>query len=306
MDWISEDINAAAVTQDLTTIDIVRDELSLKANDTSKDAFLKRAISQTSLGIANYCHRRFWPELVTETQQIEQDPYPYQTPAGVRPLQLLRFPLISVISVVQVYPIKTSNPLSEGKDYFVDKQHGWLQRLNPFTGVACAWESVPTIIQYIGGYGALPTENYTVTATAPAEQYTVTKASTFSFDNGVSYVSSGAALTKIASGTPAVGQYTVTSGGVYQFAAADVGNAVAISYAYSSIPDDLVDACLRMVTQRFYQKDRDPMLMSLEQPNLGSKRWWVSTGSSTGKVNNGAIPPEVQGLLEPYRQPAFA
>jgi hypothetical protein len=50
---------------------------------------------------------------------------------------------------------------------------------------------------------------------------------------------------------------------------------VTITYGQTKIPDDVVDAALRLVTMRFKQKGRDPMLMSQSQPNLGDKRWWV-------------------------------
>jgi len=54
-------------------------------------------------------------------------------------------------------------------------------------------------------------------------------------DWGVRYASTGLPFTRIPSGTPAVGQYTVTAGGVYTFASADnVAGAVGlISYTYS-------------------------------------------------------------------------
>ena len=56
-------------------------------------------------------------------------------------------------------------------------------------------------------------------------------ASAFQTDLGVVYAATGAPLTKVAA-SPALGQYTVTSGGSYGFAAGDAGAAVLLNYAY--------------------------------------------------------------------------
>ncbi|MBR8248693.1 hypothetical protein [Burkholderia cenocepacia] len=70
----------------------------------------------------------------------------------------------------------------------------------------------------------------TVPGTGP---YTVTVANSTGWvtDLGVKYTATGLPLTRVAS-APAVGQYAVAAG-VYTFAAADTGLAVAISYTYT-------------------------------------------------------------------------
>lgn len=60
---------------------------------------------------------------------------------------------------------------------------------------------------------------------------TVTNSATFAEDLGVIFSDTGVPLAKV-SATPAAGQYSV-SAGVYTFAAADTGKAVAISYTYN-------------------------------------------------------------------------
>ncbi len=53
-------------------------------------------------------------------------------------------------------------------------------------------------------------------------------------DQGVRYTATGVPLTRIPSGTPVAGQYTVTTAGVYTFATADQGtNNILISYMYT-------------------------------------------------------------------------
>lgn len=64
-------------------------------------------------------------------------------------------------------------------------------------------------------------------------QITVANAATFLTDYGVSFAATGLPLTKVASG-PATGQYSVSAGGVYTFAAADTTLGVVISYSYTS------------------------------------------------------------------------
>lgn len=301
--------SASAPDYFLTDLPTTKDELSLNTSDTTNDAFLTRAIAQTSTAIENYCSRVFHVEQLSELIYVEQDPYPYQLPGGVAPLQLSRYPLLSVSSVVQTIAggtPPTTQSLTVDVDYKIDAARGWLIRLNSFTGVAVPWEALPVTVSYVAGYGsqfALPTN-------VPATPFQITPADTvdsdgiFSLDLGVIYTASGTALTKV-TGTPAVGQYAVNvSTGVYTFAAADAGAAITISGAFTEIPDDLVDAALRLITQRYHTKGRDPTLMEQTQPGeVGTQRFWV--GASKGQY--GAFPPEIASMLDGiYRVPSLA
>jgi hypothetical protein len=62
--------------------------------------------------------------------------------------------------------------------------------------------------------------------------YTTTYHSTFVADQGVVYANSALPLKAVAS-APAVGQYSVSAGGVYTFSSADAGAAVLITYTYT-------------------------------------------------------------------------
>ncbi len=297
---IIKTVLAPAADYDLTDLATVKDELNIPSSDTSNDTWLARAISQVSAVVARYCNRVFLPELLLETQYIEQDAYPNQTPGGIAPLQLSHWPILSLVSVAQVTAINTTQALVQGTDFAVDYDKGQLIRLNSFTGVAVVWEALPTNIEYSAGYGAAVAEAHTVPVTPGPYTVTVANAATFSFDGGVTYAN-GTAF-KAVLGTPATaGEYSVAMAtGIYIFNAADQGASIIINYGYSEIPDDLIDAVLRVVTQRFKQKDRDPMLMSINQPGVGEKRWWV--GTTAGQ--NGALPPEITGLLDGvYRVP---
>ena len=73
---------------------------------------------------------------------------------------------------------------------------------------------------------AIPSSSpYTITPTPPSS-------GTWATDLSVINLATGSPLTRIASGTPTTGQYTV-SAGVYTFAAADAGTTVLINYEYT-------------------------------------------------------------------------
>lgn len=64
-------------------------------------------------------------------------------------------------------------------------------------------------------------------------QITVANGATWQTDLGVTFSATGLPLTKVAS-APTTGQYSVATGGVYTFAAADTTLGVKISYTYTS------------------------------------------------------------------------
>jgi len=74
------------------------------------------------------------------------------------------------------------------------------------------------------------------------------------------------------------------------------------SAGYKTIPADLVDATLRLVTARYAARGRDPLIMSQDQPGLGTQRYWV--GGMPGV--KGAFPQEIAALLDLYRVPVTA
>ena len=253
---------------------------------------------QVSKTIARHCKRSFVPEQVQDVFDVQQDPYPYQTPGGFAQLQLTRWPVLAVRSVVQSVALNTTQALSEGIDFRTDPATGCLLRLNPFTGAVSTWEAVPVTVIYTAGYGALVMEAGTVPAAAPYA-VTVSQAASFSCDQAVSYAN-GASLTPVTS-LPMKGQYSVAAG-VYTFAAADTGSALTFSYATASVPEDLVEIALRLITVRFKAKDRDPTLIQQDTPGIGTQRWWF--GGAPGQ--KGPFPPDITATLNDYRTPTVA
>lgn len=288
---------APAASSNLTDLATVKDELSIGAANTADDTWLARAIRQVSTAVATYTKRVFAPEYVRDGFDVEQDPYPYQTPGGFPKLQLSRWPVLAVVSVTQTLALNTTQVLTEGVDYELDAENGQLLRLNAFTGVATTWEAQPVTVLYTAGYGAAVQEAHTVPG-APF-QVTVQQAAPFSCDQTVAYAN-GTLLASVP-GAPARGQYNVTAG-LYSFNAADTGQALAFAYATVAIPDDLIDACLRLITGRYKAKDRDPAMIQQDQPGLGTQRFWF--GGAPGQ--KGPFPPDIEAMLDGYRTPTVA
>jgi hypothetical protein len=294
-------VTQAANNYDLTDLPTAKDELSIKTLDTSNDPFLKRAISQASALISNYCNRVFQVESISETIYIDQDPYPYQVPGGVQPLQLSRWPLFAVASVKQVLSATVTNTLVAGRDYKVIPATGLLIRLNAFSGIAVTWEPWPVIVDYTAGFSANPVQAATIPVGPGPYIITVKNAATFAFDQGVT-LSDATPLVNVPI-NPASGQYSVDqTTGIYTFNAANAGLGVNINYVYTNIPLDLVVAALRVVTLRFKQRGRDPLLTYQQQPNLGEQKYWA--GNLPGQI--GGLPPEITGMLDgTYRVPCI-
>lgn len=292
---VATTVLAAAASHDLTDLATAKDELALSSTNTSSDNWIGRAISQVSKGIETYTKRVFAPELVRDSFDIEQDPYPYQTPGGFAQLNLTRWPVIAVQSVAQVLAPGTTQALTQDVDFKVNAATGQLLRLNPYTGVGTAWEAMPVTVTYAGGFGAATSESAAVPASSP---YTVTVSGsdTFSCDLAVSQAD-GTTLTRV-SGAPASGEYSVAAG-VYTFSAADAGAVLTIDYATLDVPVDLVECCLRLINGRYRAKDRDPALIQRETPGVGMERWWF--GGAPGQ--EGPFPPDIAGMLESYRMP---
>jgi len=297
-----------AASYALTDLATVHSELSIPIADTSEDAWLTRAIAQVSWGIGSYIKRVLAPETVSDAFDIEQDPYPYQTPGGFPQLQLSRWPVLGLVSVIQTLTPPgwkdgaptpgTYQTLYAGRDFRLDPKTGRILRLNRWTGVGTMWEALPVTVVYTAGYGALVVETDTVPSAAPY-QITVSQAATYSCTQSAAYAS-GDALT-LASANPAQGQFSVTQG-VYAFNAADAGQALTLTYATAAIPADIVDATLQLITARYAAWGRDPALIQEDIPNVGTKRWWF--GGEPGQ--KGPFPPDVAAILDTYRMPTIA
>lgn len=157
IDTITE-IVVAAATYDLTDLATVHDELRIPTGTTTDDPFLTRAITQVSTAIQRHCNRVFAVETVRDVVYPERDDYPFQVPGGVSPLQLTRWPVIGVASVVVADgPGSESRQLSRGH-YRVDARNGQLVRLDRYTKYPSPWYPVRTLVTYEAGYAVIPAD----------------------------------------------------------------------------------------------------------------------------------------------------
>ena len=289
---------SAAKSQDLTDLATAKDELRILPANTADDSWLRRAISNVSASVATYCQRVFLPELIEDVLDFQQDPYPYQTPGRVSSLQLSRWPVVALISVEQITSPGNRETLTDGTDFRLNAELGELVKLNRYTSATSTWDTMPIVVRYVAGFGVAGREEHTVPASAP---FTVTPTDAgFSCDIGVT-LADGTALTRV-SGTPGAGQYRVSASGVYYFHAAQAGAALTFDFASRAVPSDLVDVALRVITARYHARGRDPMLVSIDTDDIGTKRWWV--GGTPGQ--SGPFTPEIAGMLDQYNMPVVA
>jgi hypothetical protein len=278
---------------DLTDLATVRDELSIPATDTANNAFLSRGITQVSTAIANYCNRVFQVETLQDQIFIEQDPYPYQVPGGVYPLQLSRWPLVNT-KVVS----------------FTGNTHG----STLVDGIASTAGLTAGLLVFAAD-GSLPSGTE-IEAVVDANSITLTNAATSS-ETGLAFTTGVQVVQTLSVGDT----QTLIYGKDFTIDAARgwlirlnswtgiserwEAEPVTVQYqaGYATVPADLVDATLRLVTARFRAKGRDPMLVEQTQgANLGTQRYWV--GNTPGQ--RGAFAPEIAGLIDQYRVPVIA
>lgn len=278
-----------AVNQDLTDLATVKNELGKTM--PGDDAWLTKAISQVSRAIRSYVKRTLVPEVVQD--QFDYRPSHNCGSTRTSELQLTRWPILGIVTVTQLQSNATTLALIEGTDFRVNTETGTLMRLNS-SGYSGQWESLPITVVYMAGYGSRVTEVQAVPATP--YKVTVAQSAAFSCDQLVSYAN-GTKLARV-SANPAAGQYSVAAG-VYTFAAADTGQSLTFTYGAKSLPDDLIEVCLRLVNARYRAKDRDPALVQLETPGVGTQRFWV--GRTPGQSS--AFPPDIEHMLDTYLMP---
>lgn len=276
---------------DLTTLPCVRDELSIPENDTSNDSFLCRAIRQASSAIAHHCNRVFPVESIQDLIYIQQDPYPYQVPGGVFPLQLSRWPLVKASPVtvtgntngsIVITGIASTTGIIAGQLIFASDgslpQGTTVQTVNLSSLVLSSPSSSKT--QGV----SFTTSIEVVQELAVGETQTLVYGQDYSVDSRRGWLIRLNAWTGLAQkweAVPTTVQYTA---------------------GYAKVPDDLEDACLRLVTARFRSRGRDPMLVQRDQPGLGPERYWI--GQQPGAV--GSLAPEIAALVDHYRVPVAA
>lgn len=69
---------------------------------------------------------------------------------------------------------------------------------------------------------------------------------------------------------------------------------------YETIPADIEDAVLRMVSSRYSAKGRDRNVKQETVDGVGSRQFWIATGNEAGNLS-----PDVADILDNYRVPSM-
>lgn len=118
-------------------------------------------------------------------------------------------------------------------------------------------------------------------------------------DAGVTFADTNVALVKV-NGTPTEGQYSVSSLGVYTFAAADAERPVLISYGF--IPSVIAQCCLDAIQLLSVSQTLNPFLKS-EKYDQVSFSYNTTLGSIAGVApGNSLFNPTITAVLQPYRR----
>ncbi len=70
---------------------------------------------------------------------------------------------------------------------------------------------------------------------------------------------------------------------------------------FTTIPVDVQDAVVRMVTRRLIAKGRDPNLKQQNVIGVLEQQWWVATGAESGNMS-----PDITDVLDNYRVAVLA
>jgi hypothetical protein len=271
---------------DLVSLDLVKQELSIGADNVNDDAWLARAISQTSRAISQYCNRVFQIEGISEIDYIEQDPYPYQTPGTLRTLILARWPLTGLFALPVAAAVASGNVL-------------------PFASTAGV-----AIGMSVAGLGlAMNTNvasfvaNSSVTLSQPITA-PILAGATMLFSFTLTQAIDGFTAQPLVYGR----DYTIDPAHAFlyrlnpftglQMTWEALPITTTYQAGYAQVPSPVEEACLLLLTSRYRSRGRDPYLKAIEQPGLGIMTYWVG-----GPPKSGAMPEEIGGLLDNYRVP---
>ena len=139
-------------------IDIGTLKALLGVTTTDHDAAFAIWVTQASDVVHRYCNRVFAVETVQDQIWPLKDGIPWTVRPNDETVQLSRWPLVSVASVVETIA-GVATTLAAGTDYLVDQKLGHLYRLDQY-GNPRRWSAAPLAVQFTSGY-TLPTTGAT-------------------------------------------------------------------------------------------------------------------------------------------------
>jgi len=266
---------------DLTTLDVVKDWLSITSGDD--DALLNRLITQVSGAALNYLQR---PSLTRATYTELRDGVNNQR------MVLRNWPVVTLTSLsingTNIPP--ASSVMSPGYTLATwdGTSSGIPQELTLRGYTYCRGSSNVQII-YDAGY-ALLNQSFTIPSGAAITTQCVL--GTWAQDDGIK-TTTGISFTAVAQNiSPAQGQYNVVPGldgaATYTFNAADIGTSLLISYSF--IPATLENGVIEWVGERYRYKQR-----------IGQRSKSVG-GTETTSYNLAGMPDYIQQMLDGYKK----
>lgn len=146
------DVVTPAASYDLIDLPTVKTLLDI--TDGSLDKFINLAIPQASSSVADYCNNPFVIETIHSSYFPTRDGWPWIVRGEIAPLQLPRYPLTAIASVVEtISGVPTTLVLNT--DYLADNAKGQLTRLDP-NGYPRNWHANPTVTIFSAGYAEIP------------------------------------------------------------------------------------------------------------------------------------------------------
>lgn len=137
-----------AASRNLTTLADVKAELGISAPDS--DILLTRYIAEASAIAERYCNRVFSVETVKDTFLASETPFFGIVVAGVGPLQLSRWPIVTLQPIVEA-----GITLVAGTDFSNAAAFGQLIRSDQ-SGNPRRWTAWPLDVTYSAGYSPIP------------------------------------------------------------------------------------------------------------------------------------------------------
>lgn len=260
---------------DLVTLSNMKAWLGIDTEDPVRDQMLKNMITQMSRAICNSLNRQtLIPSTVTE----------YYSGNGKNRLLLKNWPVHSIVSLkidgiaVSIATSSTSNGIFLEP---AEEQPPGNMQMVYYRGGVFPKGDLNIEVTYMCGYKTaelVTITTNTATASNSYGQWQTDESVQFTFGN---------LLTKVAT-SPAPGQYSVTTEGVYTFNAADNNKAVILEYGF--IPADLTQCIMEWMSYRYSAKDR---------PGMTSKSLG---GQETVSFTNEAIPAFVADSLRNFRR----
>jgi hypothetical protein len=275
---------------DLVDFPTALDELNIDPADPKTPLnFIARAITEVSSGIADHCNRIFQVEGVTELCSFDRGSG--LTPGTVAPLPLRRFPLANLTTLLAAAETDSGDVLT-----FASPLPSAVA-----VGQPVAHRAIPlgaTVAAILGTTQIQLSAPLSTDSTALATSVLAGDTVVFGMSVGrrldTAYLQSLGPAVDFAI-DQAVGRLFRLNPYTLQTIAWDsLDTTVSYYGGYATIPPAVQAAALRWITQRYFQRGRDPMLRTLEQPGLGTQTWWV------GGPTNSGIPEEIVGALQPY------